>query len=118
MVKYETDKSIEAEIGLYLRKFNLGAPQRPTALRFVFTDTQTQITVADITDIESLALQAPAQGAHSHVLRSRARTLEEIAAEIPDSDIETISRTIRRYSKRLFTKLPDNRIGLVERRAS
>jgi hypothetical protein len=52
------------------------------------------------------------------VLRGRARTIEEIAAEIPDSDSETISRTIRRDSKRLFTKLPDNRIGLVERRAS
>jgi hypothetical protein len=57
------------------------------------------------------------------MFRSRARTVEEIAAEIPDSDTETISRTIRRYSNdqakvRLFTKLPDARIGLVERRAS
>ncbi len=111
------------EIGLYPRKFNLGAPQPPTALRFLFTETQTRITVADIADIESLASKLPLKDRITHVLRSRARTVEEIASEIPDSDTETISRTIRRYSNdqakvRLFTKLPDARIGLVERRAS
>lgn len=111
------------EIGLYPRKFNLGAPQRPTALQFVFTETQTRITVADIADIESLASKLPLKERISHVLRSRARTIGEIAAEIPDSDPQTIGRTIRRYSTegakvRLFTKLPDERIGLVERRAS
>jgi hypothetical protein len=46
----------------------------------------------------------------------------ELAQEL-DEEPESISRTIRRYSGekakvRLFAKLPDDRIGLLERRAS
>ena len=108
------------EIGLYPRKFNLGAPQRPMALRFTFTDRATRVTSIDIAEVDSLASKLPLKDRISHVLRGKPRSLEDIAAAIPDSDAETIGRTIRRYASptakiRLFTKLPDERFALLER---
>jgi hypothetical protein len=110
------------EIGLYPRKFNLGAPQRPTALKFTFTDTETTVTSVDIAGIESLAAKLPLKDRIAHLVRVRARTIAELAAELHD-EAESISRTIRRYSGdnakvKLFTRLPDERIALLERRVS
>lgn len=111
------------EIGLYPRKFNLGAPQRPCALRFTFTDDRTFVTVTDIAENESLASRLPLKDRIAHVVRKGPRALTDIASELGDADAETIARTIRRYSGenakvRLFVRLPDDRIGLLDRRAS
>jgi hypothetical protein len=116
------------DIGLYPRKFNLGPPQRPTAFRFAFSDTATTVTPIDIADIDSLAKKLPLKDRIAHLLRGRARSVDELAAELSDGETDTINadtirRTIRRYSAadakvKLFTKLPDDRIGLVERWAS
>jgi hypothetical protein len=111
------------EIGLYPRKFNLGAPQRPAAFRFTFTDTATVVTAANIADVESLASKLPLKDRIVNTLKNGARSIAEIASAIPDTDPDSISRTIRRYSGDtarvcLFTRLADDRIGVAQRKAS
>jgi hypothetical protein len=111
-----------AEIGLYPRKFNLGAPQPASAFRFTFSDSATTVDTIDIADVDTLAAKLPLKDRIRHLVRTRALSLDELANCLND-DRETIGRTIRRYSGdkariRLFVKLPDERIGLAAGSAS
>lgn len=112
-----------SEIGFYARKYNQGARPGAHALRFSFDAETTSVVPVEAASIESLATNLPIKERVKHVLRTGARTIPEIGVELPDTDVEALSRTIRRYSGdkakfQLFVKLPDGRFANVSRRDS
>ena len=70
--------------------------------------------------MQALAAGMPLKDRVKSVLRNGAGSIDELKRDLPDVDGESLSRTIRRYTKdeskfRLFTKFPDGRFGLRDR---
>lgn len=110
-----------AEVGLFPRKFNVGAWPAAHALRFTFHERETDVENVEPTAVASLATAMPIKDRVKQLLRTGPKDLDAIAAALPDTDEATLDRTLRRYTGdkakvRLFNKLADGRIGLAERR--
>jgi hypothetical protein len=108
------------EIGLYPRKFNLGAPQRPFALRFRFGGERTQVQQVDATDVESLAMALSIKDRIKHLLKTGPKTVPQIADDLEQKP-ESVKRIINRHLAGnrgakviLFAKTPDERVGLCD----
>ncbi len=108
------------DIGLYPRKFNLGAAQRPFALRFTFDAERTHVRQIEAADVQSLASGLSIKERIKHLLKSGAKTVPQIAEELEQKP-ESVKRTINRHLASnqaakviLFTRTGDDRIGLAD----
>lgn len=101
-------------LGLFARKFNIGALPRPVGFELFFAPDRTVVRSVKVEDVPDLAASLTVRQRMFAVLRHGAMSLEAIAAEI-DAKPDTISRTARRYSHQ-FTVIDGGRVALSENR--
>jgi hypothetical protein len=104
-------------LALHHRKFNLGSLRASIGLSIEFGAESTSITRCNIADIPELAAAMPMWQRIQSVLRSGAKSQQEIADEL-DVKVDSVKKAIGRGIGRTFVKLSDHRIGLVERHSS
>jgi hypothetical protein len=99
-------------IGLYNRKANLG-PVRPAAgFEITFAEARTTFRRINVADTPDLAGGLSIRQRMAYLLRRGAMSPEDLAVETA-SNVETVKRTLRRYSKQ-FTLIPGGNYGLAE----
>jgi len=111
--------SAESDIlkaGFFNRKSNLGRLSSPVAFSISFVDGRTTFSRADVADSPALAVQLSIRQRMAYLLRRGAMTPEAIAEEI-EADLDTVTRTARRY-RQVFTVLEGGRLALLERTGS
>jgi hypothetical protein len=96
------------------RKSNLGARQAPLGFRVAFEGDTTTFARTEAADCPDLAGQLPVWQRMVRLLREGPLTREQIAEEI-GADVNTVRREISR-KKKVFVSLPEDKVGLVERR--
>jgi hypothetical protein len=102
-------------LALHHRKFNLGALRASIGLSIEFGTESTSITRCNIADIPELAAAMPLWQRIQSVLRSGAKSQQEIADELNEK-VDSVKKAIGRGTGKTFVKLSDHRIGLVDRR--
>jgi hypothetical protein len=119
-----TETAGNVDIAYHCRKFNVGSFPPPHGLRFSFTDQTTTVTSINPATVPELAKGLSVQRRIAGVLKTLSfATVDDIRAELPDVNGDTVSRTLRRYADpenkhQMFVKLADGRYANVERRYS
>jgi hypothetical protein len=106
------------EVGLWNRKSNTTALQKPLGFRFLFQDGRIAIERTDVRDVDAFAGQVPIRDRIVRLLESGAQTRAEIYAALPDVPQLSIAAKIR-ANKGTFAVMPGingkgEQIGLIE----
>jgi len=107
----EADDSVT--IAAYNRKANLGPRRPPIGWTIDFTGDGAAFRRCDPAASPDLAAGMSIRQRMAQLLRSGARSADELAAEL-DAKVETVNRTARRYRDQ-FAVLPGGQLGLLER---
>jgi hypothetical protein len=107
------------DVGVWNRKSNTAALQRPLGFRFDFSHDRITITRTDVRDVDAFASQIPLADRIARALESGAKTYEELA-EITGAPLPSIRSKISAHAGRRFTVIPTtNRkklVGLLDNR--
>jgi len=118
-IKPTEDGGGNLKLGVFNRKPNLTAKQPPFGMDVAFTPARTTFKLSDdIAEVEAFASQVPIHQRIKHLLKSGARTREEIVAELQDAKPDSVRRVlIRELSDKRLIEFPgpgsDKRIGLA-----
>ena len=99
-------------VGLFNRKINLGALKQPVGFTVTFTEERTIFRRSNVADSPELSKKLSVRQRMIAALKRGALAPEAVAEEI-EADLETVKRTVRRYSK-IFIVLSDSKVGLLE----
>jgi len=109
VVRYPGENENSIYVGLYHRKSNLGKLQPPQAFLFRFLEDEVTCSEETVQDIPEAQSERPLRERIYELLTERgAMTVKDIA-EVLNSSVDTVSRTLRRMrDKRTVIKLPSN----------
>jgi hypothetical protein len=107
-------------VGLFPKKQNVGARNRPVGLEFTFTPDRIDVRSVDLAGVEGLADKLTHTQRLRHALSSGPKTLATLAEEL-SANVESLDREVRR-KKHVFARIPGadgvTRIALLERRSA
>lgn len=103
-VARSVEEDAELVVGIYNRKVNDGARERPFSYRIGFADERIDVRVGDINDVSDLAAKLPLRMRLRSLLRTGAMTYAELGAAT-ESDPETVRKTIVRDKGQTFVKI-------------
>jgi hypothetical protein len=106
------------DVGLWNKKSNTTALQRPLGFRFQFSGDRISISRTDVRDVDAFADKVAIKDRIVRLLESGAKTRAEIYAALPDLPQESIAAKIRANKDKVFAVMPSvdgkgERIGLI-----
>lgn len=92
-------------LGLFNKKSNSGPLSLPLGFELTFGPDTVRIERRDVRDVPELAANLPLKTRIAHVLKRGPKTYAEVALAL-ECDADSVSRVVRRYEGRLFTRAP------------
>lgn len=102
-------------VGLFNRKFNLGPLQPAVAFDLTFDAERTRIRQVNAADVAELAEKLPAHLRIKRLVGSRARSVQELAEELGESQ-DTVRKAVLRHPKMFGRQMiaGENKIVLLD----
>jgi energy-coupling factor transporter ATP-binding protein EcfA2 len=114
--KSQTEGANQIHVGLFHKKVNDGALQKPRGFKLTFFPEDDAITMAkeDLRDVSELVKELSISDRIELALQGGAMSVKNLAQELDEKD-GSIRVALNRHKANLFTKLSDDQWGLMAR---